>query len=690
MPRSGFKGSGALPLIAVVLLLGSGMVSILFPVSHSQVLVAGWIALALGGALAAFLLLRRTLLQDSSFEWYIAWRYLRDQGRKRSWSTLIVGGILALIAGGVLGASYYWGPIKIEDIVLAPSATQRILQIIALGTGLLAYLVIFLGLLLLSFSLFTSISIVGVFLGTCALVVVLSVMGGFEWDLRRKILGTTSHVVVTKPKHMFTEYRKIQQQIARLDRVKALSPYLESEVMVTSQTNLSGVLIKGIDPKQIGRVTELPKYLKAEGASGKLEDLLHPERLAKIPEARFRPMVTQPMGDPPSAENKDPGAMSEDDKLDAGGAGSLLRHVDGGDPGHQEHSLAKDLKRAEAELKVEIAKELEAQKKLEDLRQKAAQLIAQIHSKDPSQPIVLKDAEEKEGVRSDGTKVWSTLQDVEGEIGKKIPPRSIFPGIIVGAELAKNLRLYVGDDVNVVAPLGGMSPAGPIPKSRPFRVAGIFYSGMYEYDTKYAYVTIPEAQKFLGLGDEVSGIELKVANLEFATPLALEIKKMLQGRGFEVQDWKDMNRNLFSALTLEKVVMFIVLIVIVLVAAFSIITNLIMVVLEKSREISALKTMGASNWSVLKIFFFAGLYIGTIGMLVGVLTGVGLCLFLVMVGLPLDPEVYYISELPVRMDLVDIFIVSLIGIGLSFLATIYPSLMASNLKPVEGLRRYEG
>jgi lipoprotein-releasing system permease protein len=179
-------------------------------------------------------------------------------------------------------------------------------------------------------------------------------------------------------------------------------------------------------------------------------------------------------------------------------------------------------------------------------------------------------------------------------------------------------------------------------------------------------------------------------SLEAASALAAELAARLGGRGFKVQDWKQMNVSLFSALKLEKFVMFVVLTFIVIVAAFSIVTNLIMVVLSKTREIAALKTMGTTNVSALKVFFYSGIYIGMIGMLVGVLTGVGLCLFLAHVGLPLDPEVYYISELPVRMSPVDIASVAIASVVLSFLATVYPSLLAARLRPVEGLRRYEG
>ena len=532
------------------------------------------------------------IFTSGSVEWFLAGRYLRQQGRRPK-TTLIVGLVMALISVGLLVAAHFYG-VSVDELGfdLQVAQIKRVAQGIALGLGILAYIVVFFGVLLYFFSLFTSISIFGVFLGTAALVIVLSVMGGFESDLRRKILGTTSHAVVTRPHKMFTGYRELLKQISSMPDVHAVTPYLEGEVMITSQTNLSGVLLRGIDPRTIHRVTKLPSYLKAPGGAGRLDYLIHPEKLAKIPEARFRPLVTGPLGKDEPGQGK---ADMEDELL-----------------------------------------------------------------------------------------------DVEGEVGKEVQPRTVYPGVVIGAELAKNLRLYVGDDVNVVAPLGGMSPMGPVPKSKPFRVAGIFFSGMYEYDTKFAYITIPAAQRFLGIGDEITGLEVKAKDIEQATPLADEIRRMLKGKSYQVKDWKEINRNLFSALKLERVVMFIVLIFIVLVASFSIITTLTMLVLQKRREIAALKSMGASNRSVLMIFLASGLYIGVIGMLVGMLTGVSFCLFLLYVGLPLDPEVYYISVLPVQMNVRDISLVALASVTLSFLATIYPSLLAANLKPVDGLRRYVG
>jgi lipoprotein-releasing system permease protein len=269
--------------------------------------------------------------------------------------------------------------------------------------------------------------------------------------------------------------------------------------------------------------------------------------------------------------------------------------------------------------------------------------------------------------------------------GARPPPGRALPGIVVGRELSRTLRLQVGDQVSVVSPFGDLGPAGPQPKSRPFRVAGIFYSGMYEYDSKFAYIDLPEAQRFFG-SDTVTGLELKVTDVDAARGTMARVVFALGGWPYRAKDWGELNRSLFAALQQEKVAMAVILGFIVLVATFTILATLIMMVLEKRREIAVLKSMGAGVPSVMKIFVVEGVVIGGVGALFGLLLGLGTCLLIDKVGIPLNPEIYYVSNLPVVMDGGQFTLVALTALVLSYLATLYPATKAARLHPVDGLR----
>jgi lipoprotein-releasing system permease protein len=208
---------------------------------------------------------------------------------------------------------------------------------------------------------------------------------------------------------------------------------------------------------------------------------------------------------------------------------------------------------------------------------------------------------------------------------------------------------------------------------------------MYEFDSKLAYVSLAEAQKFLGMQGEVTGIEIRTRTPDAAPALAERLSHLL-GPGYEVRSWEELNKGLFMALRLEKLAMFVVLTFIVLVASFSIVSNLIMLVTEKAREVAILKSMGARDGAILRIFIAEGLYIGLIGLGLGLVTGISGCLMLAKWGLPLDPDVYYIQQLPVVMRVGEIAAICLAALGLSCLATLYPAFLASRMRPVEGLR----
>ena len=260
------------------------------------------------------------------------------------------------------------------------------------------------------------------------------------------------------------------------------------------------------------------------------------------------------------------------------------------------------------------------------------------------------------------------------------------PGIILGKELASSLGVFVGEKVNVISPIGEIGPMGMLPKVRQFRVAAIFEIGMFEYDSNLVLTSIKSAQDFFGMKDEITGIQLKLEDI-YKAP---QVKKRLQdklGFPYQVMDWMQMNKNLFSALKLEKVAMFVILVLIVLVASFNIISNLIMNVIEKSREIAILKAIGATNSGIMIIFMLQGLFIGLIGTGIGItggfITGYVLNRYEII---KLPADVYYLSHLPVKMELFDFITVSVSAIIISFLATLYPAWQAAKLNPVEPLR----
>jgi lipoprotein-releasing system permease protein len=400
-------------------------------------------------------------------------------------------------------------------------------------------------------SIITFISTAGVALGVMALIIVLAVMTGFEEDLKGKILGTNAHIVVLKGGGAIDDYKKVEQTLKGFPGVVAATPFIYSQVMLSKDTNVSGVVLRGIDPKTDVKVTNLGKSL----VQGKLENL---ERLVASPD----------------------------------GSGPAL------------------------------------------------------------------------------------------------------PGVVVGKELAKNLNLYLGDTLNMVSPLGNITPFGMIPKMKTFRVAGIFDTGMYEYDSTLAYAGLGEVQSFLSLGDAVTGIQLKVNDVYKSDQISMDINQRL-GAPYFARDWMQMNKNILFALKTEKVVMFIILTLIVLVAAFGIASTLFMVVMEKTKDIAILKSMGATGRSIMKIFVLEGLIIGVAGTGLGLLFGLlvafnleTIVLFVQKVtGFELfSKDIYYLSHFPSQVVTSDVLIISVTAIFISFIATLYPAWQGSRLAPAEALR----
>ncbi len=275
------------------------------------------------------------------------------------------------------------------------------------------------------------------------------------------------------------------------------------------------------------------------------------------------------------------------------------------------------------------------------------------------------------------------LADLAQSAGKG---EAAYPGIILGSELANSLGVSVGSYLTIISPTGRLTPIGQAPRSELFQVVGLVRSGMYDYDSTLAYVDLPVAQQFLGIGHSVTGLEVRVHNIYRAGAIAKALKKSL-GYPFYVTDWIKMNGNFFAALKLEKTVMFVILTLIILVASFNIVSSLTMLVMEKGRDIAILKAMGATTTSIRKIFVLEGFLIGTSGTLLGLFGGSTLCALLKHYKfIDLPDSVYHIAKLPVKMEASDLVIIALSAICISLLATLYPSRKAAGLDPAEALK----
>jgi lipoprotein-releasing system permease protein len=390
-------------------------------------------------------------------------------------------------------------------------------------------------------SLITLISITGVAIGVMALILVLGVMTGFSDDLREKILGTNSHLVIQKFGAALNDYRVVMEKIRDCPGVVASTPFILSQAMLSSGSNVSGVVLRGIDVVTAPSVIKIKETL----VEGSLDHLAHDQ------------------------------------------------------------------------------------------------------------------------------------QSTDG---------SMLPGIIIGKELAKMLGVGLDEPLTVISPSGLITPTGMAPRWKKFLVVGIFESGMYEYDTTLAYISLTNAQSFLKMADEATGIEVKVTDIYQVRTIADAIREKI-GLSYLVRDWMEMHRNLYSALKLEKIAMFIILVLIILVAAFNIIGTLIMVVHDKNRDIAILKAMGATAPAIMRIFIIQGLVIGVVGTCLGLCGGYVLAFIqnqYHVVGLSQD--IYYIPQLTVKTSLFDTLWVSCSAILITFIATIYPSRQAARLDPAEALR----
>jgi lipoprotein-releasing system permease protein len=429
-------------------------------------------------------------------------------------------------------------------------------------------------------------SIAGVGVSSFALCAVVSIMGGFGADLKRKILGNNAHIKIEA-----TRVGGFDRWLGMLDDVRALHPRVQAatpiasgEAMASSSSNTAGVMVRGIDLDSIGNVIDLLQNIEV----GRFEYLSDTQRLARLP---------------------------PDEVIGLGPGGEAFL-------------------------------------------------------KGPDSRLLLGD----------------TLDDVDPEVRDAVYGEDEYPGVILGRELARTLHVFVGDEVTLVSPLGELGPMGLLPRSQRFRVAAIFYSGMYEYDASHAYMRLDVAQQFLDLGDKITAIEVKVPNAEAVDDVSRELAARINREDVRVRDWKEVNRQLFSALKLEKIATFIILSIAIAVASFCIICTLLLMVTEKSKEIAILKAIGASDRAILRTFMTEGIIIGAIGTLFGVATGYAATRGLKAFGVRLDPDVYYVDRLPIHVDPTEYLLVAVAGLLITTAATIYPAIAASRLRPVDGIR----
>ena len=391
----------------------------------------------------------------------------------------------------------------------------------------------------------TFISVAGIFLGVAALIIVLAVMNGFEIELRDKILGINSHIVLMEYTGGMEDHEGIMKKVESVDGVVASTPFIYGQAMLKNRGRVTGVVLRGMSTETSANVINL----------GKMKD------------------------------------------------------------GNIDYLSGK-------------------------------------------------------GNKTD------------------------LPGVVIGKELAQNLGLLLFDTVEILLPMGITTPMGIVPKIKKFSVVGIFDSGSYEYDSSLVFMSLKNCKKFLGMKDTVTGLEIKVDDIYGAGRIAKAIQEKL-GYPYWARSWMEMNKNLFSALKLEKRVMFIILSLIVIVAAFNIITTLIMTVMEKTRDIAILKSMGATARGIMKIFMIEGIVIGVIGTILGCITGIIVALNLEWISRAVEdlfsfkilPKgVYYLNEIPSQINYGDVAVIVIVAILISFLASIYPSWRASRLDPAEALR----
>lgn len=512
----------------------------------------------------------------------------------------------------------------------------------------------------------TAFAILGVALGVAALATVRAVTGGFTTQFRDKVLGVNAHVLVLKYSTDFREYRDVMERVSKVPGVVGAGPFIINPMMVThADKTATGVLLKGVDPELMPKVLDLPEHIKQGSLVGLRREGATPPVRAKDD----RPPGMLPL--PPPKLEPPPSPTGEVERDDAGRNVPLLRAI-------EREIAAEDVRAADAGTKEKD--ETTPAKVADDDALDAGALP-------PGAPrgSVVPDG----GYASELPETDELPDDVVPDPCKSPGAIAKMPGIVIGATLAKNLDLHIGNCVEVTSPTIGFTFSGGAvkpPVEKQFRVIAVFEAGFDQYDSKLVYTDLYEAQGFYDQGDTVTGVEMKVADIDKARDISHTIEKMLSNSLYHTMDWEELNHGLFTALLIQQWGMTIVLGLIVFVAAFTVIATLIMVVLDKKKEISVLKAMGATDGAVLRTFLYQGGFIGVVGTALGLGLGLGVCKGLIVYAFPLDPKVYFISHLPVDVRPWDFALTGAFAVLICLVATVAPALYAARLRPAEGFR----
>jgi len=494
-------------------------------------------------------------------------------------------------------------------------------------------------------SVIGAIAVVGIALGVWALSAVLAITSGFQDAFRNKVLGVNAHVLVLKYGWDFTQYREVMATVRATPGVSGAAPFLINPMMITRGERIAGVLVKGVDPDRLGEVLDLPTYLQ----SGTLRGLRLPNSGA-------------PVGP------RDDGPGVRDGTLDDYIA-RATSELAGGRPTPRFDPTPPAVRPTAPPA--------------HDPSPDPAPTVPPLPS--GATPAYAPPPE----VPADGDPLEALAREVASESSSHAV-REDLPGVVVGKTLARTLSLRLGDQVRIISPLTGADAAlvrnGATPRARDFRVVGVFDAGFDEYDSRLVYIDIWQAQRFFDQGDAVTGVEVKVRNIERARAIGRRIERTLGGGPYHTLDWESLNHNLFTALALQKLALSFVITIIIVIAAFNVVATLVMVVLDKKREIAILKAMGASEGAILRIFLTQGLAVGALGTALGLACGALNCWLLMRYRFPLDPQVYLIRYVPVQPSAAEFAFTGAVAMLIALAASVVPAVWAARMTPVEGLR----